>query len=166
MTITIVPATLADWPEIRAIYEEGILTNMATFNAVADIPDGQTWFGGKLDGFVIKAVSAENELLGWGCLSPTSSRRVYRGVVEDSVYVASHASGQGIGSALLDALITRAEAAQFWTIIASIFPENAASIHIHEKAGFRIVGIREKIAQLNGEWRDVAWMERRSRSII
>ncbi len=165
--IDIVPATIADWPDIRTIYREGILTNLATFSTVADIPDGERWFAGKLDGFVLKAISAETgELLGWGALSPTSSRRVYRGVVEDSIYVAAHASGQGIGSRLLTKLIAMAEEAQFWTIIASIFPENQASVHIHEKAGFRIVGTRQKIAQLNGQWRDVVWLERRSQIII
>ena len=164
--INIVPATVADWPEIREIYREGILTNLATFNSVDDIPEtGETWFAGKLDGFVLKAVAKDGTMLGWGCLSPTSKRRVYRGVVEDSVYVAASASGQGIATALLDKLIKLSEANGIWTITASIFPENAASIHIHKKAGFRILGVREKIAQLNGEWRDVVWLERRSQLV-
>ena len=158
----IVTATSADWPEIRAIYTEGILTNNATFNIVADIPDRDAWFAGKLDGFVIKAVDQKGVMLGWATLSPVSKRRVYRGVVEDSVYVTSRASGQGIAQALLTELIARAEAAGIWTIVASIFPENGASVHIHEKAGFRLVGTRHKIAQLHGEWRDVVWLEWRS----
>lgn len=165
--MNILPATLADWPEIRAIYKEGILTKNATFNTVADIPDtGEAWFAGKLDGFVTKMVDGNGSMLGWACLSPTSKRRVYRGVVEDSVYVASHASGRGVGSALLNDLLVRAEEAGLWTIIASIFPENGASVHIHKKAGFRIVGTREKVAQIDGLWRDVVWMERRSNTIF
>ncbi len=163
----ILSATVADWPEIRAIYREGILTKNATFNTVDDIPDsGEAWFAGKLDGFVIKAVDDDGVMLGWACLSGTSKRRVYRGVVEDSVYVAGHAGGRGVATALLDDLITRAEADGRWTITASIFPENGASVHIHKKAGFRIVGTREKVAQIDGVWRDVVWMERRSKKIL
>ena len=158
----ILEATMEDWPEIRAIYREGILTGDATFNTVDDIPSGDAWFSGKLAGFVIKAVDADGKMIGWGSLSPTSSRRVYRGVVEDSVYVTASAGGQGVGKALLAELIKRSDAANHWTMIASIFPENGASVHIHEQAGFRIVGRREKVAQMHGQWRDVVWMERRN----
>ena len=164
---TILPATIHDWPEIRAIYREGILTNNATFNTVEHIPQtGEAWFAGKLPGFVFKAVDEDGTMLGWGCLSGTSKRDVYRGVVEDSVYVAKSASGRGIGSALLEQLVQLADQSGLWTIIASIFPENSASIHIHKKYGFRIVGTREKIAKHHGVWRDVVWMERRSTQVL
>ncbi len=158
------PATLADWGEIREIYRLGILTNQATFNTIDDIPtDGAEWFAGKLPNFVFKAVDENGAMLGWGCLSPTSKRRVYHGVVEDSVYVAPAAQGCGVGSALLEKLVDSADVEGLWTIIAAIFPENHASIRLHQKFGFRIVGIREKIAMQHGVWRDVAWLERRSR---
>lgn len=163
----IVQATVNDWPEIEAIYREGILTNNATFNTVADIPsNGADWFAGKLEEHTFKAIDDDGRMLGWSCLSPTSKRRVYRGVVEDSVYVAQQASGRGVGFALLQHLVNSAESDQRWTIIASIFPENAASIHIHKKCDFRIVGVREKVAKQHGVWRDVVWMERRSPNII
>ncbi len=156
-------ATPADWQEIYAIYRDGILTNDATFNTVEDIPaSGEAWFAGKLLGYVLKAVDEDGRMLGWGSLSPTSSRRVYRGVVESSIYVAADAGGRGVGQALLNRLVALSEEDDIWTIVASIFPENEASIHIHAKAGFRIVGRRERIAQQNGRWRDVIWMERRS----
>jgi len=164
---TILPATLGDWPEIREIYREGILTNNASFNTIEHIPEaGEEWFAGKLPGFVFKAVDEDGTLLGWGCLSPTSKREVYRGVVEDSVYIAKSASGRGIGSALLERLVLLADQSGLWTIIASIFPENGASIHIHKKHGFRIVGTREKVAKHYGIWRDVVWMERRSKHVL
>lgn len=165
---TILPATLTDWPEIREIYREGILSNHATFNRVEHIPaTGVEWFAGKLDGFVFKAVDEDDKMLGWGCLSPTSKREVYRGIVEDSIYVANMAQGRGIGSALLSHLIQLSDNSGFWTMIASIFPENKASIHIHKKHGFRLVGIREKIAKHHDDiWRDVAWMERRSPYVL
>jgi phosphinothricin acetyltransferase len=165
-TFTIQPATLADWDEIREIYRLGIMTDQATFNTVDDIPtDGAEWFAGKLPNFVFKAVGDDGTIVGWGCLSPTSMRRVYWGVVEDSVYVAPHAQGRGVGSALLKVLVESADIHGIWTIIAGIFPENQASIRLHEKFGFRIVGIREKIAQQHNVWRDVAWLERRSRIV-
>ncbi len=160
---TIQPATLDDWDDIREIYRLGVLTDQATFNTVDDITDdGAEWFAGKLPGFVFKAVDDDGTMLGWGCLSPTSKRRVYSGVVEDSVYVAPEAQGRGVGSALLRVLVESADHNNIWTIIAGIFPENKASIRLHEKFGFRIVGIRERIAQQHGIWRDVAWLERRS----
>lgn len=157
-------ANLEDWPSIREIYHAGILTGQATFNTVEDIPPtGAAWFAGKLDGYVIKAVDENGVMLGWGVLSPTSTRRVYRGVVEDSIYVAADAAGRGVGSALLARLVAMADASgDIWTIVASVFPENTTSIHIHQKHGFRILGIRERIAQQNGVWRNVAWLERRS----
>lgn len=162
----ILPATLSDWSDIRKIYRDGILTNQATFNTVDDIPDtGEEWFSGKIDGWTWKAVDDNGVILGWATVSPTSKRRVYQGIVEDSVYIANHAKGKGVASTLLNHLITETEKAGVWTIEAKIFPENKASIRLHEKFGFRIVGIREKIAQQHGVWRDVTLMERRSKKI-
>lgn len=156
-------ATLKDWEAIRQIYIEGIKTKNATFEMVENVPhDGRFWFEKKVTNSIIKASGENGRLLGWACLSPTSSRAVYRGVAEVSVYVAKEAWGQGIGGALLTHLVTLSESMGVWTLQASIFPENESSIYLHQKAGFRIVGRREKIAQQDGHWRDTVLMERRS----
>lgn len=155
-------ATLTDWPEIRAIYHDGILTDEATFNTINDIPTGEAWFAGKLAGGTFKAVGEDGSMLGWATLSPVSKRRVYAGIAEDSVYVANNAKGRGVGAALLQHLIHHADSNGIWTLEAKIFPTNKASIGLHEKFGFRIVGVREKLAQQHGIWRDVALLERRS----
>ena len=163
--LTIRPATLADWPAIERIYRAGIRTGHATFQTEADIPDGATWLAGKIPGFVFKAVSDSDKIIGWSALSATSKRRVYAGVVEVSVYVDPAAWGQGVGTQLLAHLIEVSEPAGFWTLQASIFPENEASLHLHQKLGFRIVGRREKIGQLRGQWHDTIFLERRSPNI-
>lgn len=157
----IVKATLKDWPEIRQIYQDGILTHEATFNTVDDIPSGDVWFAGKIEELVFKALNKQSVMVGWACVSPVSKRRVYQGVGEDSVYVSAEHSGKGVGSALLGHLVEASEALGLWTLEAKIFPSNKASIRLHEKHGFRIVGIREKLAQQHGIWRDVALLERR-----
>lgn len=157
------PATLADWKQIRDIYIEGIQTKNATFETVDNVPtDGKAWFDKKIPGLVFKATNDEGRLLGWAALSPVSSRCVYEGVAEVSVYVSKRESGKGIGYALLSHLVDASERANMWTLQASIFPENIPSIKLHEKAGFRTVGVREKIARLDGEWRNTQFMERRS----
>jgi L-amino acid N-acyltransferase YncA len=102
------------------------------------------------------------DVVGWAALSPVSGRCVYAGVAEDSVYVATQAQGQGVGRTLLDTLVGSAERAGIWTVQAGVFPENAASIALHERCGFRIVGVRERLGQLHGVWRDVVLLERRS----
>ena len=158
----IVPATLDDWPEIAQIYRAGIRTGHATFQTEEEIPDGSAWFGGKVDGSTFKAVDENGHMLAWCALSPTSTRRVYAGVVEVSIYVAESARGQGVGTALLRHLIEMSEAAGIWTLQAGIFPENQSSIRLHEKLGFRVVGIRKKVGQHHGVWRDVVLMERRT----
>lgn len=158
----ITAATPADWPQIEAIYREGIRTNLATFTTEADVPDGATWFAGKLPGLTFLAVTGDGRCLGWCALSPVSKRRVYAGVAEVSLYVAGAAAGQGVGTTLLEHLITASEIAGIWTLQAVIFPENAASIRLHQKLGFRVVGVREKLGQLHGVWRDVLLLERRS----
>ena len=103
--------------------------------------------------------------MGWAALSRVSDRQCYRGVVEDSVYVRNGHHGQGVGRALLSALVSRAEAAGIWTIQAGVFPENLASLKLHVACGFRVVGVRERIGQLDGAWRDVVLLERRSKEI-
>jgi len=160
--VEIMTAAMADWPDIRRIYVQGIRTGNATFETEADIPDGDGWFAGKLPGLVFKAVAEDGTMLGWAALSPTSKRRAYAGVAELSVYVAEEAQGQGVGAALLAHLVQAAEEAGIWTLQTSVFPENEASIRLHRRAGFRIVGTRQRIARLNGVWRDTVLMERRS----
>jgi len=159
-------ATLADWKAIEAIYREGIRTELATLTPESDVPDGETWFAGKISNLIFKAVDDNGSMLGWAALTAVSKRRVYAGVAEVSVYVASTAKGQGVGFALLTHLVQASEQAGIWTLQASIFPENEVSINLHKKTGFRIVGKREKIGQLNGVWRDVVLMERRSQVVF
>ncbi|RLT40876.1 MAG: N-acetyltransferase family protein [Chloroflexi bacterium] len=152
----------ADWPAVRRIYAEGIATGNATFEQAA--PDWDEWDAGKL-AHPRLAAEVGGALVGWAALSPTSKRSVYRGVAEVSVYVDASVWGQGVGRALLSALVEQSEAAGIWTLQAGIFPENGASVHLHERCGFRIVGRREKIGQMRGVWRDVLLMERRSRIV-
>jgi L-amino acid N-acyltransferase YncA len=159
MTVEISPLLVAGWPQVREIYLEGIATGNATFEEEA--PDWPKWDAGKLAVCRIIARS-EGEIAGWAALSPVSTRHVYRGVAEVSVYVAAKARGQGIGRVLLERLIHDSEGEGLWTLQAGIFPENTASVRLHESLGFRIVGRRERIGEMNGVWRDVVLMERRS----
>ena len=152
------PMRPEDWPEVRHIYLEGIAGGNATFETAA--PDWEEWNRRHLD--ACRLVLREGELVvGWAALSPVSSRAVYRGVAEVSVYVAKAFHGRGLGLALLSRLVRDSEAAGIWTLQASIFPENVASIALHQKAGFRIVGRRERIGQMHGIWRDTVLLERR-----
>jgi phosphinothricin acetyltransferase len=148
-----------DWLAVRAIYREGIATGNATFEQTA--PEWDTWDAGHLPAARIVA-RADGDILGWAALSGVSGRCVYAGVAEVSVYVAERARGRGVGRELLARLIADSEAAGIWTLQAGIFPENIASIALHERAGFRLVGLRERLGQMNGRWRDVVLMERRS----
>jgi L-amino acid N-acyltransferase YncA len=148
-----------DWPAVEAIYVEGIATRNATFDTSP--PSWEEFDAGRLSDHRLVATEGDR-IVGWVALSPTSKRACYAGVVEHSVYVAEDARGQGIGRALMEALIESAEAAGLWTIETGIFPENAASLALHEQVGFRIVGRRERIAQLDGVWRDTVLLERRS----
>lgn len=152
----------SDWQAVRAIYLQGIATGHATFQT--DAPEWEQWDKGHHQACRLVARTDE-KMLGWAALSPVSSRYVYRGVAEVSVYVAEAARGQGVGKALLQTLVNESEQADFWTLQASIFPENKASIQLHEKCGFRVLGYREKIAQLHGVWRDTVLMERRSQVV-
>ena len=156
---TIATLGASDWPAVRTIYEQGIATGDATFETAA--PSWEEWDAAHLERPRLVALDA-GEVVAWAVVSPVSRRRVYAGVVEDSVYVAGSARGRGVGSALLSALVDEAEAAGIWTIQASIFPENLASIALHERCGFRVVGTRERIGRWHGVWRDVVLLERRS----
>lgn len=148
-----------DWDDVRRIYADGIATGNATFETeVASRADlEQRWVAGQ----VFVAVT-EGPVVGWSSVSPASARHCYRGVGETSVYVDGAARAQGIGKRLVEHQITAAETAGFWTLQTSIFEENVASLRIHEAAGFRVVGRRERIAQLNGIWRDTVVLEWRS----
>ena len=157
--VEVVGITMGDWDEVRAIYQEGIATGNATFEKAA--PDWEGWHAGHLPACRLLARS-DGEALGWAALSPVSGRCVYGGVAEVSVYVAARARGRGIGLLLLSELVAASERNGIWTLQAGIFPENEASIAIHKKAGFRIVGVRERLGCMDGRWRDVVLMERRS----
>lgn len=149
-----------DWDQVRAIYLAGVATGQATFETTA--PDWERWDTGHLPKFRLVARAGE-KVVGWAALSPVSTRKVYAGVAEVSIYVGLECQGQGIGRALLEALVARSEEGWIWTLQASIFPENKASLALHQKCGFREVGRRERIAQLNGVWRDTILLERRSK---
>ena len=160
--------TEADWPAIAAIYREGIATGNATFAPEPPASWG-AWCAGKINACSIVACE-EATILGWAAASPTSGRACYAGVVEHSLYVAAAARGRGVGRALLAALIGVTEAQGIWMLQSSIFPENAASLALHRRAGFREVGRRERIARMEygpyaGQWRDTILIERRSASV-
>lgn len=157
--ISIEPMTIHDWTAVHQIYVEGIHTGNATFEKTA--PDWEKWNAGHLSACRLVA-RLEHKVVGWAALAPASSRRVYAGVAEVSVYVAASARGQRVGSQLLAALVEASEKEGLWTLQAGIFPENKASIELHKRNGFRIVGTKERIGNMDGRWRDVLQMERRS----
>ncbi len=158
------------WPAVREIYREGIATGNATFET--ELPDWAKWDSGHRKDSRLVAVregsgdaesGAESPaVLGWAALSPVSGRCVYGGVAEVSVYVAAAARGRGAGKALLEALVKESEAHGIWTLQAGIFPENVASITLHESCGFRKIGVRHRLGRLGNVWRDVMLLERRS----
>jgi Sortase and related acyltransferases len=150
------------WQVVKNIYEEGIKTGNATFQQTA--PEWDEWNTSHINHSRIVAL-VDNEVAGWAALTPVSGRCVYAGVGEVSVYVTEKFRGQKIGNALLGELIKQSESNNIWTLQAGIFPENKSSIKIHETNGFRMVGYREKIGQMNGVWRDTILMERRSKNI-
>lgn len=152
----------SDWPTIKAIYREGINTGIATFET--EVPEWEFW-DKKYHSFCRFVATEQNEVLAWATLAPVSKRQVYRGVAEVSLYVARAAQGKGIGRSLLQHLVKESEAAGIWTLQSAIFSENEASIYVHQLAGFRVVGTREKIGQLNGVWHDNVFMERRSKAL-
>ena len=150
-----------DWSKVREIYLLGIKTNNATFEL--EVPEREDWEKRHLGICRLVAIS-DSEVVGWAALLPVSEREVYRGVAEVSVYISPAHSGKGIGKKLLTKLINESEANGIWTLQASIFPENIASIKLHKSCGFRIVGTREKIGKMKGTWRDTVLLERRSKS--
>jgi phosphinothricin acetyltransferase len=151
-----------DWPAVRAIYEAGIATGNATFETAA--PGWPAWDAAHLAEHRLVA-RIDGRVAGWTALAPVSDRCAYAGVAEDSIYVAPEAQGQGVGRALLAAVVASAEQAGIWTVQTGIFPENQASIRLHEACGFRVVGVRERFGRLHGRWRDVVLLERRSPAI-
>jgi len=153
----------ADWPAVRAIYAAGIASGDATFET--DPPTWQLFDATRLVGHRYVATDDAGAVLGWVAATRVSERSAYRGVVEHSVYVHPAAQGRGLGTALLRTLIDSTEAAGIWTIQSGVFPENIASLTLHERAGFRMVGRRIRIGQLGGVWRDVVLLERRSRTV-
>lgn len=158
-SISIEALTADHWETVRSIYLQGIATGNATFQQSA--PDWEEWVAGHLRACRIVA-RTDRRIVGWAALSPVSRRSVYRGVAEVSIYVADSARGCGIGTQLMARLIVESEAEGIWTLQAGIFPENVASISLHTKAGFRTVGTRSRLGCMNGVWRDVVLMERRS----
>jgi len=147
------------WPAVARIYAEGIATGDATFET--EVPEWQSWDAGHLRQHRFVALR-HGEVVGWVAASAVSDRCVYAGVVEHSVYVAENARDQGIGRTLLESLIASTEAAGIWTIQSGIFPENVASLRLHERVGFELVGRRKRIGKRHGVWRDVLMVERRS----
>ncbi len=153
----------ADWEQVRSIYLEGIATGLATFETSA--PAWEKWDAGHFQKMRRVARDAEGVIFGWAALSPVSDRCVYGGVAEVSVYVGKHGRGQGVGRALLEALIEDSERNGIWTLQAGVFPENTASIKLHLRCGFHEVGRHERIGKLNGVWRDTLLLERRSERV-
>jgi L-amino acid N-acyltransferase YncA len=148
-----------DWAKVKAIYLEGIATGHATFETEA--PSWEAWDAAHL-AFARLVARDGQTISGWAALSSVSRRQAYAGVAEVSVYVAANHRNAGVGRALLDALITESEGNDIWTLQAVVFPENAATVSLHLRCGFREVGRRERIGKLNGEWRDTILLERRS----
>jgi L-amino acid N-acyltransferase YncA len=151
-----------DWNSVLSIYKEGIDTGNATFEV--DIPEWDNWNANHLQEPRLVARSG-SQVVGWAALCPVSDRCAYEGVAEVSIYIAGHARGLGIGKSLLKKLISRSESAGIWTLQAGVFSENEASLELHRSCGFREVGLRERLGKLNGVWRDVILLERRSKLV-
>ncbi|MED4163169.1 GNAT family N-acetyltransferase [Halalkalibacterium halodurans] len=161
-SIRIIEMTDNDWPEVERIYREGIETGNATFETEA--PSWEKWDAGHVKSCRFVAKSKE-KVVGWVALSPVSSRCVYQGVAEVSVYVGSTGRGKGVGRKLLASVVEESEKQGYWTLQASVFPENVASLKLHRQLGFREVGKRERLAKREGVWRDVILLERRSEKV-
>lgn len=160
MNILIKPLEEEDYFSVSEIYRHGIETGNATFEK--DVPDWNCWDSAHLK--ICRLVAyVDSKIIGWAALTPVSDRHVYTGVAEVSVYVSDEYKGQKVGTRLLEKLIIESEKHGIWTLQAVVFPENIASLKMHEKLGFRKVGFREKIGKMNGVWRDTLLLERRSR---
>jgi L-amino acid N-acyltransferase YncA len=167
MNYEIIPMPPDLWSAVREIYREGIATGNATFET--DIPDWEKWDSSHRKDCRLLAAEPVGEgastkltVIGWAALSSVSTRRVYSGVAEVSVYVANAARGRRVGKTLLKALVEESEQKGIWTLQAGIFPENTASLALHKSCGFREVGVRHRIGKLGDRWRDVLLLERRS----
>jgi len=146
-----------DWVDVAAIYRDGMRGGMATFET--EVPPWEAWAAAH----TIRLVAELDErVVGWAALGPVSSRWAYRGVAESSVYIARDHQGRGLGRRLMEELIARSERDGIWTIQTSIFPENDASLKLHRRVGFRVVGIRKRVGKRDGLWRDTVLLERRS----
>ena len=152
-----------DWPAVKTIYEQGIATGNATFESRA--PEWEAWDAAHRPDCRFVADDQAGPVCGWAALTPASGRCVYAGVAEVSVYIAEACRGMGIGRLLLSALVEASEQVGLWTLQAGIFPENTGSLALHERAGFRLIGRREHIGQMHGQWRDTVLLERRSTAV-
>lgn len=162
MNILLRSMTEKDWTSVAEIYKQGIETGNATFER--EIPTWEKWNTEHLPNYRIVA-AIDDSVVAWAALTPVSGRCVYAGVAEVSVYVSNKYQGSKIGTKVLARLISESEDGGIWTLQAGIFPENKASIKIHENLGFRIVGFREKIGKMDGIWRDTILLERRSKDV-
>jgi len=162
MTLSVEKMLRGHWPEVRAVYEEGLATGDATFETEA--PEWERWDASHLRACRLVALTG-GRVAGWAALSPVSARKVYAGVAEVSVYVGADFRGRGVGRALLSTLVRESESEGIWTLQAGIFPENVASVELHRACGFREVGRRERVGRLRGRWRDTVLLERRSRTV-
>ena len=160
--VVIESMTADNWLAVRAVYLEGIATGEATFETEA--PSWEAWDAAHLSFARLVARDGDN-VSGWAALSPISQRKAYLGVAEVSVYVAASSRGKGVGKALLERLIQESERNGIWTLQAAVFPENAATLALHKRCGFRELGRRERISKLNGTWRDTILLERRSKTV-
>lgn len=161
--VSVAPLTDRDWDAVSAIYAEGLETGQATFQTA--VPTWAEWDAAHLASCRLVARGADGEILGWAALAAVSARPVYSGVAEVSIYIAWSARGKGVGRILLSALVQASEEDGRWTLQASIFPENSASLALHASCGFRVLGRRERVARHNGVWRDSLLLERRSASV-
>jgi len=159
--VTIRDLRPGDWLAVRAIYEEGIRGGDATFET--ETPSWERWDAAHPELRLV--AERDGAVVGWATLAPASPRRCYRGVGDVSVYVAEAARGAGLGRTLLEELVERSEQAGYWTLTAGVFPENEPSLRLHKACGFREVGVRERIGESAGIWRDVVLLERRSRAV-
>ncbi|WP_051190456.1 GNAT family N-acetyltransferase [Kaistella palustris] len=163
MNYEIRPMLSSDIKRVIEIFEEGIAGGNATFDPRA--PSADEWEQKYVKSCRWVLEDETDEIVGWAALQPVSNRECFRGVAEVSIYLTADVQGKGLGAMLLKKLITDSEEQNFWTLQAGIFPENQASISVHKKLGFRLVGNREKIGQMNGRWRDIAFLERRSKTV-
>ena len=157
------PYTSADWTDVEHIYAEGIATGLATFETTPKAQD--KWEQESVPGTAIVAENDQGQVEGWAVLWPVSDRCAYAGVAEVSVYVGNVARGRGVGKALLNELVKRSEEKGVWTLQAGIFEENIPSVKLHERCGFRVIGIRERLGALHGAWKNIVLMERRSQLV-